>query len=242
MIIKKLMKPEFCYWIGLVQTDGCFRKHYTNKHQKFTYVIEIESKDIEHLKLFQKVSSNFLKRKVKIHKVSRKFQNSFQIRIGVSKLLNIFSQLKIDFSDPPKPPNWLINDNALFGAYLSGVIDGDGNIRIKRPKYPQCIIRISSGKPQILLQRYIKKKYGCSCTINKQYRETVLNKKIIKGTCYNLEFLVSSKNYQFINNFTLPWIQLPRKRKRLEKYIKMRWARQDSNLRSPARLPRFNIT
>lgn len=232
----RLITPEFCYWIGLVQSDGCLRKHYTNKRKKSEYIIDIQSKDLEHLKLFQQISSKLLKRHVKIHKINRtNKQIIFEIRIGVARLLKYFSDLEIDFSDPPKPPNWVINNIKLFGAYIAGVIDGDGSVRIKRPKNLQFGIRIISGKPQIDLQKYIRELFRCGCCIYKQYRVVNLNGNLIKGTSYNLEFAISGKNIQLFREYVLPWIQISRKRDKMESFIKMKWARPESNRQSPRR-------
>jgi hypothetical protein len=176
-------------------------------------------KDFEPVALFQKISHDLLGRDVKIHKDRRPKCNSFYATIGVSRLLRHFSRMQLDFSDPPKPPEWVTNDAKLFGAYIAGIIDGDGSVKVKRPKYPQCVIKITSGRPQKELKSAIESSFKCKCTISKQYREVELNGYLIKGTCYNIEFCISGKNSDIIKTYTLPWIQIPRKRDKIASFL-----------------------
>jgi hypothetical protein len=193
MNTKRLMKPEVCYWLGLVQSDGCFKKHYSNQHSRFHYIITLGMKDLEPVVLFQKITKDFWGRDVKIHKDNGPKYDSFYITLGVSRLLRYFSDMQLDFSDPPKPPDWVVNDIRLFGAYLAGIIDGDGSVRVKRPEYPQCLIKIISGKPQDILKVSIENMLNCKCYMEKQYREVELNGQLIKGTSYNLDSVFREK-------------------------------------------------
>jgi len=214
-----MKKPEVCYWLGLAQSDGYFKKHYVEQHSKFTHVITLSMKDLEPVVCFQRISKDFWGRDAKIHKDNRPNANSFYITIGVSRLLKYFSNMQLDFSDPPKPPKWIANDVRLFGAYIAGIIDGDGSVKVKRPQYPQCLVKISSGSPQNELKDTIEYLFNCRCSIMKQYREVMLNGNLIKGTCYNLEFCVSNKNIEIFQKYVLPWIQIPRKRDKITSFL-----------------------
>lgn len=227
MNINKFMNPKFCYWIGLAQSDGCLKEVFLKKINYVRYSIDIASKDVILLKTFQRISNKFLKRNGTIWYEKRTDTNVF--RACVKRILHLFPKLDIDFTDPPKPPKWLTKNKKLFGAYLAGIIDGDGDIRTKRPKYPQCVIRIASGKFQEEFCEAIKILLSCRCGITRRYRETALNDRKISGTSYALEFYVSRKNMDLIKKYVLPWILLSRKREKLSNFIKEKWARGDLN-------------
>jgi len=215
--MKEYETIDFAYWVGLVQSDGSFRKKVYGK--KISYLICFAAKDRILVESFQKISADFLNRHAKIF--NRSNQDIWFCEIGVARLLDLFKSLDIKFTDPPAPPKWIKQNLELFGAYLAGVIDGDGNVRIKRPKYPQCAIRISSGTPQIELRNSIIELLGCSAWITKKQKRALFKKenRIIEGTSYDLEFLVSSKTIKFIKSFVLPYVQLDRKSEKLESFI-----------------------
>jgi hypothetical protein len=135
----------------------------------------------------------------------------------VNSFLSLFEELDISFKDPPKPPNWAKNE--LFGAYLAGLIDGDGDVRITRPKYPQCVIRISSSKKQADLKEFIEKIMNCKVSINNHFRETKIGERTIKGRWSTLEFYVSSRNKEFIMKYVLPNIALEYKKNKILEYV-----------------------
>lgn len=78
---------------------------------------------------------------------------------------------------------------------------------MKRKKYPQCVIKITSGKSQKELADSIEKFLKCAVSITPYEGKRVLNEKIIHGKWYELEFLISSKNYLFIKRYVTPHIQ-----------------------------------
>ena len=102
---------------------------------------------------------------------------------------------------------------------MAGLIDGDGDVRIKRQKYPQCVIRITSGFSQDFLAKCIKKNLNCSISISFRKKESEYKGKIMKGSWYALEFYMSSKNEKFIKQFILPYINLPYKADKIRNYI-----------------------
>ena len=151
------MKNEnVAYWIGAVQSDGCY-KTYTEKKRNITRHLisfHVSKKSLPMVRKFQFISKNIFNRNSKIFKIDK--SNTWEMHIGIAKLIEDFKKLEITFGDPPLPPKWTLFDNKYFGAYLAGLIDGDGDIRIKRKKYPQCVIRIAGGHKQIELANKIK--------------------------------------------------------------------------------------
>ena len=233
---QNLKNEELAYWIGLVQANGSLKKYSYRKNKKVyeKLTLEFDVKDKVLVENFQKVCKRSLKRNPKIFYRSR---GTWTCHIDVKKLQHLFKELDICFSDPPIPPRWCIKNENFFGAYLAGVIDGDGDIRIKRKKYPQCVIRIVSGSKQTNLAENIKRLLKCSVSITKRYRVSFFHqeKRLISGVSFSLEFLTSSKNFTFIKNYILPRINLLRKSSKLKDYITKRWVEQDLNLRFPPR-------
>lgn len=158
-----------------------------------------------------------------VNSVNKKFRTCLMIsavdREMVEKCARTFNRLKITFSDPPNPPNWIIANPKLFGAYIAGLIDSDGNVCIKRKKYPQCRVKIISGSPQENLRNAIEKNLNCKVSLENVGR-------IVEewgGRWYpgfNLVFLISKKNWYVTRNNILPFISIPRKRAIIEIYLK----------------------
>lgn len=233
---QNLKNEELAYWIGLLQADGSLKRCGCRKNKKVyeMLTLELDVKDKVLVENFQKICKKFLKRNPKIFYRTR---GTWTCHIGVKRLQHLFKELDIHFSDPPIPPKWCIGSQRFFGAYLAGVIDGDGDIRIKRKKYPQCVIRIVSGTEQNKLAESIRRLLKCAVSITKRYRVSFFQRerRFISGVSFDLEFLVSSKNFIFIKNHVLPRINLPRKSTKLKEYIAKRWVEQDLNLRFPPR-------
>ena len=98
--MKEYETTEFAYWIGLVQSDGSFRKKRYGR--KTSYLICFAVKDKILVESFQKISADFLNRHAKIF--NRRNRDIWFCEIGVARLLNLFKSLDIKFSDPPTPP------------------------------------------------------------------------------------------------------------------------------------------
>ena len=222
----KIHSKELAYWIGLVQADGSLKRYKVKRNGRIEERIQLDlnAKANILLKKFQEVNQTIFQRSSKIWKIKK--SGIWTSHIGVKRLLLLFDRLDIRFSDPPTPPSWVLKNHSFFGAYLAGVIDGDGDIRIKRPKYPQCVIRITSGASQNELKEAIKRILKCSVSITENQREVyyVKEKRIIKGKSFRLEFLVSKKNINFIIKYVLPFLSLSYKREKILNFFKMRSA------------------
>jgi hypothetical protein len=224
-----VQSKELAYWVGVAQSDGYnkkktyfgvsqSRKKYYNK-----IILKVGEKSKPMLLKFQKISNQIFKRNAKCHKEKNQV---FSFHIGIKSFIHEFSLLNISFKDPPEPPNWCLKNKKYLGAYLAGIIDGDGNINITRPKYPQCKIRISGGYPQINLKETIIKKLNCHAWITK-------SNNIKSPNDYRLEFKFSPKNKEFILKNIIPWLQIPHKKTKLKKYSRLRkWSgKRESNSR-----------
>lgn len=217
------LKPskELAYWVGVAQSDGCLNKYSQKERRNPQYKIsmEVNEKSKPMLIRFVELSNTLLKRKSGIWKTNR---STWCMHIGVSNLIDLFQKMDIKFRDPPIPPNWCLRKESFLGAYLAGLIDGDGNVKIKRSKYPVCVVTISSGIEQTKLCEAIKNKLKCGASISKEIKKGYLGDRLIEGIGYRLEFLVSYKNIKFFKLFIVPHIQLERKKSKLENFINLR--------------------
>lgn len=214
---------DLAYWIGLVQSDGSLTK-WTKKTGKIQYYLHFGNSSLILIKEFQKG----LKHLNRFSRYIRKRNdNFFESKISANSLLAILDSIKISRSRKKfEPPNWITTSQNLFGAYLAGLIDGDGNVRIKRKKYPQCAIRITSGEKEFILHELIKKFLKCSAFITEKHRKVFYRKenRFIDGKSFDLEFLASRKNSNFLSEYVLPHIKLDYKREKIINYITNRYA------------------
>ena len=120
-----IVSKDLAYWVGVIQTDGCFKKREYKKKKCVNFLISIQI-SLESLPMLQKVreiSRKLFSRNAKIWRL--RGRDRLDYSIGVTELIPIFEKMDIKFSDPPTPPNWVKTPD-LFGPYLAGVIDGDG--------------------------------------------------------------------------------------------------------------------
>jgi len=100
------------------------------------------------------------------------------------------------------------------------LIDSDGDVATKRPSYPQCMVRITSGASQKELRELIIRYFKCGSYIAdseyfaKKWGVMVIGKRV--------QFYVSPKNFEIIERFILPYLSIKRKREKIKKYIKLR--------------------
>jgi RNA recognition motif-containing protein len=206
------IKPsnELAYWTGVVQSDGYLDVYHCKNRNRTYYRISIDtsSKSLPMVKKFRKISNQHLGRNVKIFECKN---DVFKCTVGVKKLLPLFKELDIKFSDPQIPPNWTLSTIQFFGAYLAGVIDGDGNINVRKRRN-KCVITIFSKNKPVHLLEAIKTMFSCGGHIS------------FKNRCYHTQFEISRKNYQFVKNFILPHLAIMRKREKLENFINSKYS------------------
>ncbi len=214
---------ELAYWVGVVQSDGSFCSYVERSTSKIKCTISfgVSEKSLKMLEQFERLSFLLFKRKGSIFK--SKTRKVFYSKIGVKSFIGIFQGLGIKFGDPPIPPIWTMQKPELFGAYLAGLIDGDGTVTIRRPEYPQCSVRITSGSKQLELAKYIRKVLKCSVWISSYKDKRKIDDRFSDCEWSDIEFLVSSKTYEFFRRFVLPYIQLDYKKDKIRNYIISRW-------------------
>jgi len=221
MELNNLLNKDVAYLIGSFQSDGYFYKFIDKKRNKTQNRFGIcgGKKSLKMLKRANYVLAKFFKRNVLIQKVKGK--NYFYVRTSIGRIINNFYELEI-LPKKFESPNWIFDNDELFGAYLAGIIDGDGNVCIKRKKYPQCQIRIWDGKAPEKLKRQIISKLKCTARIYFVKHVSSLNGRRISGKGYYLEFYVSSKNLEFVKKFIYPEIQIGYKKEKLERIINIK--------------------
>ncbi len=214
--------PDLSYLVGVLQGDGCFSKYYAkerNNRMVLRHAVSLEAKDLEMVKRSQEIFNKSFNRNSKVHR--RKSRRMYSFKYLVKTLNPSLESLDIKIKDPPVPPKWVNAYNKFFGPYLAGVIDSDGSVCIKRPEYPQCSIKITSGHPQTELKKSIEKHFNCKVFLTKEIK---YNKTWKMWTSdFKISFVVSPKNVFVIKKYLLPHLTIPRKRNKIEKYIKERW-------------------
>ena len=211
------------YFIGVLHSDGCIYKFYSRRQKRFIHRIGFigGKKSLPMLVEIREILRKKFKRKVKIIKLTRRDRNIFELKTSINSLLPIFDKLEIS---KKHIPSWIKKDRSLFCSYLAGVIDGDGNIVIKRKSSPQCIVRITSHSPNPVLLELIKRYLYCIPWIEKQ----VLNYKGLngirknKGVAFRHCFCISRKNFRTFKKFVLPFIKIRHKKEKIIKFLKLK--------------------
>ena len=216
--------PDFTYWIGVAQSDGHFKKQISKNQNRvrFSIILKVGLKSIPMLEKFRKISQDifYIKGSSYTYTTPEGFTN-YNYQFGCKNLLSIFNNFEINFKIC-SPPDWILKDPKLFGSYLAGVIDGDGDIRITRPKYPQCFVRISSGQALTNLTENIKSILNCgSHIVKRQGIKKIANRKFF-STGYVTEFKISSKNISYIKKYVIDYLALTYKRNKINEYIKIK--------------------
>ena len=215
---------DLAYWIGVAQSDGHYKIYNERRGDKLIerHIIQlgVSISSLPMLKKFEIISQKIFGTSGN-YCIDKRKKNRFEIKI--KRFLDIIKKLDINFSDPPNPPLWCLKNMEFFGAYLAGVIDGDGDIRISRPQFPQCAIRITSGKEQKELRNIIITILKCGCNHRKKVQQSEIDGREFIGTCHVIEFYVTPKNVEVIKKYVFPEISLIHKRDKLREYIKSRW-------------------
>jgi len=210
---------DLAYWVGVVQSDGCFRTQTVKRTGRKRKLISLNVgiKSLCMSDEFRRISETVFNRKIGVFK--EKNRDVWSCVLSVNSLVSSLDDSGIVFGDPPTPPLWSLQERSLFGSYLAGIIDGDGDVRIKRKSYPQCAIRITNGSTQIALSDSIRKILGCSVNLYYREKRSEIDGRKIFGHENILEFYVSSKNMDFLRKFVTPHIRIKYKKGKIENYI-----------------------
>ena len=220
-ILKRLSSSELEYWLGVAQSDGHFKK---NKSGSCYICLGIGKKSLPMFNRFVIISKKLFQIKGSIYSTIRHGREEYQFGIGCKKYLGFFKELGFIFDKFILPPVF-INNSVFIGAYLAGILDVDGDIRITRPDYPQCFIKISSGQIPLELTNLIKQTLNCGVHHIKNSQISYIDKRKFFGTTIRTEFNISPKNFDFFEKNIIPFIEIKYKRKKLKKYIEMRKGR-----------------
>ncbi|MBI2655468.1 hypothetical protein HYX06_03535 [Candidatus Woesearchaeota archaeon] len=212
---------DFAYWIGVAQTDGHLHipkaTSYSAKNCKV--VLGVGIKSLPMLNKFIVISRSVFG--LKGHLCSRINHNGTKIHLynfGCNRFVSNFETLQINFKQVI-PPDWILENNELFGAYLAGVIDGDGDTRISRIKYPQGYIRIYSGCRINKFITAIKTLLNCGVFVEERVRTRRIGDYSFLSHCFTIEFQITYKNLDFFKNYVVDNIAIEYKRKVIENYI-----------------------
>lgn len=224
-ILVKIMNENIAYFIGVLHSDATLYVFNDKKRNRIQhrFGLEVEEKSLPMVARIQQILKQEFNRNVKIHfkGISEYGTKIFYLQTSINNLLPTFSRIGINKKSIPK---WISSDFKMFCVYLAGVIDGDGDVCIKRPKYPQCRIRITSGKILESLKSLVVKHIGCSLWIEKVFIESFIGvpPRRISGWGFRHCFYVSSKNIEIIRKFVYPNIQIKHKRQLLERFFKIK--------------------
>jgi len=160
----ELKTPEVAYWLGVLHSDGkrvCYAVRKNGQlYFRWELALEVGPKSLPMLKKFKWIFDSKFRRKLKIHRLS---SGKYKIGTSIKRLIGELEALEVDFCGT-SIPSWVADNPELFGAYLAGRIDGDGDVRIKgyKRRTPQCAIRIHDKTPQMELKSTIEKRLRLS--------------------------------------------------------------------------------
>lgn len=211
---------DIAYFIGVLHSDGyiyIFNDKKRNRRQ-IRIGLEISIKSITIGLKFKNILLNYFGKSVNLRQ--RPNKTMLNLQTSINKFWNIFE----NWSNG-KIPEGIKNDKVLFGAYLAGLIDGDGYIQIKNNLkdrvVPQCVIRIASDCPLEDVKRLIENHIKCSVHFEFDRKS--------KGV--NTSFYVSKKSIGFVKNYIYPHLVMPHKLHSLERFFNMK--NEPAGIRTP---------
>jgi len=215
-----MKKEDIAYFVGVLHSDGCICTYRFRNETRHRYLLEVGKKSLPMLKKVNDIFHEEFGRTLKIRKKLHKNENpTFLIEVGITNLMDEFARLKIDKGDIAP---WIKKSRRFFCAYLAGVIDGDGDISIKRPQYPQCRVRIAAGEELSGLMELIRFHLKCSCNLETAIISTysLPRAKIKFSVGYRHCFYLSWKNAKAFRKYVLPYVQIEHKRRKLREFCK----------------------
>lgn len=207
---------ELAYLLGVAQADGYLKRFLWKGEERIGLDFGVAEKSLPMLEKFRDLSDRVFGRKTSIWKDKK---GVWRYHLSVKSLLQKFRDLQIIVSPVYLAPVWAVKEKSYFGAYLAGLIDGDGDVRIKRPKYPQCVIRITSGLVQDFLQKQLEALLTVKVSQTRMSGKRVIKGKIVDSKWVSLEFYVSKRVYQFLLKYVIPQMVLSYKKDKLLQFI-----------------------
>jgi hypothetical protein len=216
-----MKKGDLAYFIGVLHTDGCICAYRFRDKMRHRYILNVGKRSLPMLKKTRGIFHEGFGRTLKIRRKLHKNENpTFLIEVDIASLRDTFARWNIDKKELAP---WIKNSRRFFCAYLAGVIDGDGDISIKRPQYPQCQVRITAGEELPVLMGLIRQHLNCSCNIQKAIVSTysLPRAKVKFGVAYRHCFYLSPKNMRAFRKLVLPHMQIKHKRQKLLEFYKI---------------------
>ena len=215
-----MKKDDLAYFVGVLHTDGCICTYRFRDNIRHRYILSVGKKSMPMLKKTRDIFHEEFGRTLKIRKQLHKNENpTFLIEVGIANLRDIFAKWEID---KRRLAPWIKNSQRFFCAYLAGVIDGDGDITIKRPQYPQCQVRITAGEDLLELMGLIRQHLKCACNLQRAicFTYSLPRAKVKFGVAHRHCFYLSPKNMKVFRKLVLPHIQIKHKREKLLDFYK----------------------
>jgi hypothetical protein len=202
------MNADLAYLLGVFQSDGCYWKFYNKKTNKLVHRLGFygNEKSLPMLEKAQTVLKKEFRRSLAIN--ARKDKKNFYIQTSINSDLGVFERLGF-LSPKSHTPQWISKNEEIFFSYLAGMIDGDGNICIKRPSYPQCRVTITSEFMLPELKSNIEKFLRCKVNYYKYKNRNA----------YNIDFYISPRNAKITKDKLYPNLAINHKRKTLSKFL-----------------------
>ena len=200
---------NIAYFIGVLHSDGCiyvFNDKKRNRKQ-IRLSLRIGYKSIPMAIKFQKILLEYFRKTANLRKIPNK--DAYCIQTSINRVWHIFQHW-----DNSNIPSDIKTSKNLFGAYLAGLIDGDGTVKIKHNKdriIPQYVVKIASDRPLQEIKFLIEKYLNCSAYFEYDNKSKGVN------TC----FYLSKKSTDSMEHIVYPHIEIPHKKERLEKYFEM---------------------
>jgi len=221
-----MKKEDLAYFVGVLHTDGCICTYRFKDKIRHRYILNVGKKSLPMLKKTRDIFHERFGRTINIRKQLHKNENpTFLIEVDIASLRDIFARLEIDKN---KLAPWIKNSQRFFCAYLAGVIDGDGDISIRRPQYPQCRVRITAGEDLPELMGLVRQHLKCAGNIYRAMVSTysLPRAKVKFGVSHQHCFYLSPKNMKVFWKFVLPYIQIKHKRKKLLEFYRIQETRK----------------
>lgn len=198
---------NLAYFIGVLQSDGCLYLFFDKKKnwKSIRLSLYVAQKSLPMSRKFKNMFREKFGRDVNIRKVPNK--NLYAIQTSINSLYHIFSEW-----NEYKIPFEIKQDRKLFGAYLAGLIDGDGHIKIKKHQndraLPQGLIKIASDRPLGILRALIRSHAGCSVHFDYDRNSN--------GVCTC--FYITKKSIPFIMRCVYPHLAMQYKMEALKEF------------------------
>ncbi len=221
----KCFSTELAYLLGVYHSDGTIVRYKFKNVFRHRFVLTCAENSLGMLEKTRDIFFKLFQRKVSIMKRStlscQGGSQLFTVEVQIAKLWPVLK--KFGFNSG-RIPIWIAKNPNYFGAYLAALIDGDGNVVIKRPQYPQCCIRITSAKELRTLRRLIKRHLKCACHTVKitRFITSLPRAKPALYSWWQLSFLASPKNAEFLKAHVLEFMALPYKRDKINSFLKVK--------------------